>query len=104
MMRNETAMANNMDNNMRTTPLWFWLTAGFGGIFPDIDHIPEVIAEKTISLPIIGKLNQLMGFTYNGYGRPLHALFTISAIILTWYSISRLCRHLRLRILGGEAG
>ncbi len=93
-------VAGKLDNKVRNPAFLIWLSGGIGGVLPDLDHIPELMQGHRISVPVIGKLNIIIGVSQDGYGRPLHFLFLAVALVLIWCCLAHIGRRLKSGVLG----
>jgi len=87
-------------NLLRSLPFLVWLAGGIGGVFPDLDHIPALLGYR-YTIPVLKELNDLFGITIPNepFGRPLHGLLLVVALVLSWYSITRLRRYNKVGFL-----
>jgi len=93
-------VVSRIRNLLRNTSFLVWLAGGIGGVFPDIDHIPLYLGYQ-LTFPVLWKFNILLGLTSPNepFGRSLHGLLLVVALILAGYSIAYLCGYSKVRIL-----
>ena len=105
MVGGEVIVVSRVYTALRSTSFLVWIVAGIGGVFPDIDHIPILFGYE-VTIPYLWKLDVLLGLTSpdRPFGRPLHGALLIAAIILSWISLTHICRRIQSWILSKGGG